>query len=237
MSDDDEDYNSSEESNSEDEIAFKKINSDANSTANNTTLSKKSTGSGAAHTLTLEDNEDDSSEFQRPDLTDDYDDDVGEDDEDEEIDGEDEDESYEKRNKKSFKKNKLRRSDSEDTVAKNKKKKRKKQIGICVTATKYDCVRRVARKLGFKEVEENEDWTLFWTDTSVSIDRVNMMKRWQKINHYPGMSEICRKDFLTRNMNRMAKLYPKDYTFYPKGLLTKINHSFFKNRQFSARVA
>ena len=30
------------------------------------------------------------------------------------------------------------------------------------------------------------------------------------------MSEICRKDFLTRNMNRMAKLYPKDYGFYPK---------------------
>lgn len=30
------------------------------------------------------------------------------------------------------------------------------------------------------------------------------------------MSEICRKDFLTRNMNRMAKLYPKDYAFFPK---------------------
>lgn len=52
-------------------------------------------------------------------------------------------------------------------------------IGICVTATKYECVRRVGRKLGFKEVEENEDWTLYWTDTSVSIDRVNQMKRWQ----------------------------------------------------------
>ena len=48
-----------------------------------------------------------------------------------------------------------------------------------MTATKYDCVRRVGRKLGFKEVEENEDWTLFWTDTSVSVDRVNQMKRWQ----------------------------------------------------------
>jgi tubulin polyglutamylase TTLL6/13 len=77
-------------------------------------------------------------------------------------------------------------------------------------------VRRVGKKLGFKEVEENDDWTLFWTDTSVSIDRVNQMKRWQKINHYPGMSEICRKDFLTRNMNRMAKMFPKDYSFYPK---------------------
>ena len=33
--------------------------------------------------------------------------------------------------------------------------------------------------MGFREVEENEDWSLFWTDTSVSVDRVNQMKRWQ----------------------------------------------------------
>ena len=53
-----------------------------------------------------------------------------------------------------------------------------------MTATKYDCVRRVGRKLGFKEVEETDDWTLFWTDTSVSVDRVNQMKRWQ-VNKKP----------------------------------------------------
>ncbi len=109
-------------------------------------------------------------------------------------------------------------SDQDDRkgCASAKKKGKKKQIGICVVATKYDCVRRVGRKLGFKEVEEHEDWSIFWTDLSVSIDRVNQMKRWQKINHYPGMSEICRKDFLTRNMNRMAKMFPKDYSFFPK---------------------
>jgi tubulin polyglutamylase TTLL6/13 len=75
---------------------------------------------------------------------------------------------------------------------------------------------RVAKKLNFKEVGDDEEWCLYWTDTSVSIDRVNQMKRWQKINHFPGMSEICRKDFLTRNMNRMLKLFPKEYSFYPR---------------------
>jgi len=30
------------------------------------------------------------------------------------------------------------------------------------------------------------------------------------------MSEICRKDSLTRNMSRMMKMFPKDYAFYPK---------------------
>jgi hypothetical protein len=30
------------------------------------------------------------------------------------------------------------------------------------------------------------------------------------------MSEICRKDSLTRNMSRMVKMFPKEYAFYPK---------------------
>ena len=38
----------------------------------------------------------------------------------------------------------------------------------------------------------------------------------QKINHFPGMSEICRKDTLARNMNRMMKLFPKEYNICPK---------------------
>ncbi|CAH8550204.1 unnamed protein product [Heterobilharzia americana] len=32
----------------------------------------------------------------------------------------------------------------------------------------------------------------------------------------PGMSEICRKDSLARNLNRMIRLFPKDYNIFPK---------------------
>ncbi|XP_045038480.2 tubulin polyglutamylase TTLL6 isoform X1 [Desmodus rotundus] len=42
------------------------------------------------------------------------------------------------------------------------------------------------------------------------------MKSYQKINHFPGMSEICRKDLLARNMSRMLKLFPKDFYFFPR---------------------
>lgn len=105
-------------------------------------------------------------------------------------------------------------------------------------------MRRAARKYGLREAGEGEDWTLFWTDCSVSLDRVMEMKLYQvitvcsfstvpasytnvlfawfficekqKINHFPGMSEICRKDLLSRNMNRMLKLFPKDYNIFPR---------------------
>ncbi|XP_053973299.1 tubulin polyglutamylase TTLL13-like [Hylaeus volcanicus] len=67
-----------------------------------------------------------------------------------------------------------------------------------------------------KEVTEDSSWNLYWTDLSVSVERAKDMKRYQKVNHFPGMTEICRKDLLARNLNRMLKLFPKDYNFFPK---------------------
>ncbi|CAF0706120.1 unnamed protein product [Brachionus calyciflorus] len=203
MSDEEEDY-SSDDSSVNEEVA-----------------KKKNSGPGQ---LTLEDNDDDSNAFQRPDMMFEIN---GEDDD--EFAGEEEDSMDYRKNRANKSLNKTSSTISRNDLDDKKKKKKKKNIGICVTATKYECVRRVARKLGFKEVEENEDWSLFWTDCSVSIDRVNQMKKWQKINHFPGMSEICRKDFLTRNMNRMAKLYPKDYSFYPKAWCMPADYADFIN--------
>ncbi|XP_013089801.2 tubulin polyglutamylase ttll6-like isoform X2 [Biomphalaria glabrata] len=99
---------------------------------------------------------------------------------------------------------------------KKKKKKRKKWLTICLSNCKYDVVRRTSRKYGFREVSDEDDWTLYWTDFSVALERVMDMKKYQKINHFPGMSEICRKDMLARNMNRMQKLFPKEYNVFPK---------------------
>ncbi|XP_064620214.1 tubulin polyglutamylase ttll6-like [Lineus longissimus] len=106
-------------------------------------------------------------------------------------------------------------TDSEEKP-KKKKKKKKKFLSICLSNCKYDSVRRVSRRYGFKECGDDEDWNMFWTDFSVALERVMDMKKYQKINHFPGMSEICRKDLLARNMNRMLKLFPKDFNVFPK---------------------
>ncbi|XP_033903114.3 tubulin polyglutamylase ttll6-like, partial [Acipenser ruthenus] len=103
-----------------------------------------------------------------------------------------------------------------DEAQRKKKKKKRKWIGINLTNCKYESVRRATRVLGLREVGDDEDWTVYWTDYSVSMERVIEMKRYQRINHFPGMSEICRKDLLARNMNRMLKLFRKDYNIFPQ---------------------
>lgn len=44
-------------------------------------------------------------------------------------------------------------------------------------------VRRVSKKFGFKEVSEDDDWNLYWTDYSVALERVMEMKRYQVKYH------------------------------------------------------
>jgi tubulin polyglutamylase TTLL6/13 len=79
-------------------------------------------------------------------------------------------------------------------------------------------VRQSAEKLGWKVVNSatNTAWNVFWMDSSVSTERVQRLRAFQKINHFPGMHKICRKSELARSLNRMKRLAPLEYNFYPK---------------------
>jgi tubulin polyglutamylase TTLL6/13 len=48
---------------------------------------------------------------------------------------------------------------------------------------KYECVRRAGKRLNFREVNDEDDWNIYWTDTSVGIERVAQMKKWQVSAH------------------------------------------------------
>ncbi|XP_029871699.1 tubulin polyglutamylase TTLL6 isoform X6 [Aquila chrysaetos chrysaetos] len=120
------------------------------------------------------------------------------------------------------------------------KRRRKRSVpSINLTSCKYESVRRAALCCGLKEAGENEEWTVYWTDYSVSLERVMEMKRFQKINHFPGMIEICRKDLLARNLNRMLRLFPKEYNIFPRTWCLPADYGDFqayrrarKNRTF-----
>lgn len=40
-------------------------------------------------------------------------------------------------------------------------------------------VRRAAQHCGLKEAAEHEEWTVYWTDSTVTLERLMEMKRFQ----------------------------------------------------------
>ncbi|XP_036673589.3 tubulin polyglutamylase TTLL13 [Drosophila suzukii] len=87
---------------------------------------------------------------------------------------------------------------------------------ICVSNSRYAMIGKISKTLGYKLVKESKLWNILWSDSFPGVELFKNMKRFQQINHFPGMIEICRKDLLSRNLNRMLKLYPQDYKIFPK---------------------
>ena len=91
---------------------------------------------------------------------------------------------------------------------------------ICnVSSTKYEVVRHVGKKIfGWKLSydEESEDWDVFWTDGAVQPEKLAKMRHFQRINHFPGMYLVSRKNFLAFNLGKLRKLFPLAYNFFPK---------------------
>jgi len=53
--------------------------------------------------------------------------------------------------------------------------------------------------------DNQEEWDILWTDNAVSPDLFTKMMHFQKINHFPGMFQLARKNLLARNLMKMKK--------------------------------
>lgn len=59
-------------------------------------------------------------------------------------------------------------------------------------------------------------WDLSWHDSGISADFLSKMALYQKVNMYPGIQQITRKNYLARNLCRMQKFYGSEYDFFPR---------------------
>ncbi|XP_026709998.1 tubulin polyglutamylase TTLL7 isoform X2 [Athene cunicularia] len=113
------------------------------------------------------------------------------------------------------------------------KRKVRKKNGVItanVAGTKYEIVRVVIREMGFvKTRDEDETANLIWSDSAVQQDKIAELRNYQRINHFPGMGEICRKDFLARNMTKMIKSQPQEYSFIPRTWIFPAEYTQFQN--------
>ena len=110
----------------------------------------------------------------------------------------------------------LSKPEIDDQSQKGKKKKRKykaKKLVLNVSQTKYHIVRYVAKTM-FKmrlsaapyhaEYDDPKDeWDILWTDGIIQADKLYRMKPYQRINHFPGMYALARKNHLALNLSRM----------------------------------
>ncbi|KAM5256322.1 tubulin polyglutamylase TTLL7 isoform 2-T2 [Ctenodactylus gundi] len=116
------------------------------------------------------------------------------------------------------------------TQSQVRKKKKKGIITANVAGTKFEIVRLVIDEMGFiKTPDEDETSNLIWCDSAVQQEKISELQNYQRINHFPGMGEICRKDFLARNMTKMIKSRPLDYAFIPRTWIFPAEYTQFQN--------
>jgi tubulin polyglutamylase TTLL6/13 len=115
---------------------------------------------------------------------------------------------------------------------------KKSRIVCNVIDTEYDVIKEVvAQSLAWKiSLSPEEDWDITWTDNYVPSEKLSKMKLYQKINHFPGMHGICKKNYLAWNLNKMLKLFPNDYNFYPKTWVLPGDYKDFKSHVNKKKV-
>mmetsp|Transcript_74470 Transcript_74470/g.131617 ORF Transcript_74470/g.131617 Transcript_74470/m.131617 type:complete len:672 (-) Transcript_74470:497-2512(-) len=108
-------------------------------------------------------------------------------------------------------------SDASEEEAPHQRVNRRQRILIELSNCKHPIVKEAAESLGMRQAYGMDDFHLFWTDLSVSPERVMRMNQAHKaINHFPSMDMIARKIPLAININRMRKNFPDDFDFIPK---------------------
>jgi tubulin polyglutamylase TTLL6/13 len=55
------------------------------------------------------------------------------------------------------------------------------------------------------------------------------MQPYQRINHFPGMYQLARKNNLGRNLMRLKKHYGREYNFFPKTYLLPTEYGELKS--------
>lgn len=99
----------------------------------------------------------------------------------------------------------------------------------------YDVIHEVVDELGWKSTDNGaSNCSLIWIDTAVGIrESFETVKAWQLINHFPGLNDlIARKSRMYRNLHRIARVLPKEYTFLPTTYVLPEDRELLCSREF-----
>ena len=72
-------------------------------------------------------------------------------------------------------------------------------------------VKEAAKRSNFQLVSENasqhikNSCNIWWIDIAAVHEYISALKPWQRINHFPGMTNIARKGRMAQNLDFMRK--------------------------------
>jgi len=98
------------------------------------------------------------------------------------------------------------------------RRRRKNAVVVNITSCKYQAVVDATESLNWRvcDDEDETEWNVFWTDTSVTSTFVSSLQPYQRVNHFPGMYQISRKCDLAAALGRMAERLPEAFRFFPE---------------------
>lgn len=90
-------------------------------------------------------------------------------------------------------------------------------VTFCAVDSRYNVVVEAAKSCNMRVIAHEDDQSnIYWLDVSTITERFSRLAPWQRINHFPGMSHISRKNRLAQNLGKMQRRFPKEYAYYPK---------------------
>jgi hypothetical protein len=101
-----------------------------------------------------------------------------------------------------------------------KPKRRKCRVTVDISSCRYAIIRQCLRERDFRLIKKpTNKWDIWWSDRGDKLKEIRRLNAFQKVNHFPCMEEICRKDFLSNNLNGIYKILPEEYDFFPRSFL------------------
>jgi len=96
-------------------------------------------------------------------------------------------------------------------------RRKRRKVVINLSNCRYPVLEEAAAELNWTVTRDDKaEWDLFWTDTSVSEERVLRLKKSQRINHFVGMHTLARKTSMARLLRRVATHVPAAFEFMPQ---------------------
>ena len=113
-----------------------------------------------------------------------------------------------------------------------------RRIRMYCLHTHYEIVKEVGKTFCDFHLTKKfkSDWDIAWFDGPIGVKILKEMNFNQRINHFPGIYNLARKNFLGRHLKKMKALLPNDYNFFPKTYMLPLEYKDFREDSLKAKT-